>query len=988
MQLTPTQLSLLRQRPHQANLYLSIYRPKTLMAAQVSSGTYATGETTIPYYAISTGTYLNLYADLTVLVGEIPGGSEYGRIRMRSATGTYAVMAENAINWQTNQYLTFIDQIDIQAIYPRIIQDPNNQTNVIFYKDWDIAYTNQNSIYGTFPNAGPHRAGFISSGTFFFSATGTYNVLDEALTYSWIFEGGTPTGSTALTPGDVRWFTPGHYKTRLRVTSASGAIDDTYRYVSLYDRPNEGTNVPTLQWELTNLAGSRGEGGYTASFKIYENIGEVQPNAVVVIFSDNTYGSTRTNLGGNSLNNSSIVFVGYIIEDSIRFNYQESSVEFSVGSVSEIMKNTEGFSVSCESKASPSTWFQLYQMNTARAMYHYLRWHSTVLKVTDFQYTGDNRLVQYFDADRGSLYDSVDSFLRDGMLGGLTSDRQGKLWAELSTFGWQNPFASIPNYLTLQKQDWMGDPNITERRNSDMSFVELGGIIYYGVESNAFVPSLSNAPSTAPLYHGKSERKEGLIINDQLQLNQLAGNYLAFHNSQFPDISMPLNGIYTNLDIAPLERYLLVISRTDTVRNKSLEGLSYFVDSMEWKYDSVNQSFIPSISLKQIVTGTAGVTVDIPPVPPDMGYAYPSLNLPPLPVFNASGGQQIPSNGVRTVIIHDTVSGLMYTPNFDANIPTWVFNNAGLSAVQYKAINNIKVTPNGAVYVANEGSWARGDYSGENFIAYAPKLGAPFTIVASQASVEAEYPSGGFLGLFGLGARSDVSETLAYVAGSHNGTTVNDIHIHLGNYGGGFARTLLVPDLYVIYTEPGSMTFGQNTWTLLAQLSTGGGSNTSLNVFNSTATARTSVVATGGASALHIRGGISPVLYCIKQPGTQWVRSMDNGLTWQNIPASNDMGSRGACDDYGQYLVGNWSPPANKGRSSDYGTTWGSLATLPLGTTSDFGYMGGENINSQWVAVGASTVRYSPDWGNTWMNREGNLVSLFITHINLVYPVR
>lgn len=998
MYLTPSQENLLRQRPHQANLFLSIYRPKTLMAAQVASGTYSTGEITIPYYAVSTGTYLNLYADLTVLVGETPGGSEFGRIRMRSATGTYAVMAENAINWQTNQYLTFIDQIDIQAIYPRIIQDPNNQTNVIFYKDWDITYTNQNSIYGTFPNAGPHRAGFISSGTFFFSATGTTNVLGDSLTYSWLFEGGTPTGSTALTPGNVRWFTPGHYRVRLRTTSALGAVDDTYRYVSMYDRPNEGTNTPPLRWELTELSGSRNEGGYTASFKIYENLGEIQPNAIVVLFSDNYYGSTQINLGGNAINNSSIIFVGYIIGDSIKFNYQESSVEFSVGSVSEIMKNTEGFSVSCESKASPSTWFELYQMNTSRAMYHYLRWHSTVLKVTDFQYTGDDRLVQYFDADRGSLYDSVDSFLRDGMLGGLTSDRQGKLWGEINPFGLQNPFSSIPNYLTLQKQDWMGDPSITERRNSEMSFVELGGIIYYGVESNGFVPSLTNAPSTAPLYHGKSERKEGLILNDQQQLNQLSGNYLAHHNSQFPEISMPLNGIYTNLDIAPLERYLLVISQNDTVRNKSLQGLSYYVDNMEWKYDSVNQSFIPDIVLHQIVTGTAGVTVDIPPVPPDMGYAYPSLNLPPLPVFNAAGGQQIPSNGARTVIIHDTTSGphtgkgLLYTPNFDASIPTWVFMNAGLTSAQYIAINNIKVTPNGAVYVASEGRWDRGVRTTPFFIAYAPKVGAPFIIVANQDTVEAEYTTGVLLGLGGLGFRSDAPETVIYFAGEKIGDgTSNNGHIHLGSYGGGFAKPLQLTD--ITYDLFGcSFTFGQNTWGLLAYTAVGFSVALRFHTFNATATTQTALVTTGGNSSKHIRGGISGVLFNPDHSvsGQKWYRSMDNGQTWAEIPDSNDMsGPAMACDDYGQYMMGNWQAAADKGRSSDYGTTWGPLSNLPPGTTNDYGYMGGENISSQWVAIGDTTVRYSPDWGNTWMNREGNLITLLGTGaMDIVYPIR
>lgn len=970
----------MRQRPHQANLFLSIYQPKTLFACQVMSGTYNLGDLQINYMNVSTGTYLNLYEDLTFLIGSTVGGDDYGRLRMRSATGTYIVFAENAINWQQGLYLTALDQIDVVAKYPRIIQDPSNPMNVIFYKDYDIAYSNQNSIYGTFVNAGPHRAGFISSGTFFFSATGTTNLLGDSLTYSWIFEGGTPTGSTSLTPGNVKWNSPGHYKVRLRTTSSSGAVDDTYRYVSLYSRPNEGTNPPILQWELQSLSGSRAEGGYTASFKVYQDLGTVQPNAIVVIFSDDIYGSTRTNLGGNAIGNSSIVFVGYIIGDSIKFNYQTSSVEFSVGSISEIMKNAEGFSVSCESKASPSTWFELYEMNVPRAMYHYLKWHSTVLKVADFQYTGDSRLVQYFDADRTSLYDAVDTFLRDGILGELVTDRQGKLWAEISSFGLLNPFSSLSNYLTIQKQDWMNDPQITERRNSDMAFIELGGIAYYGVSSNTFSALLSNAPSVAPLYHGKSDRKEGLILTSQTQLNQLSGNYLAYNNTQFPEISISMNGIYTNLDIAPQERYFLVISPSDTVRNKSLQGISYILDSMEWKYQSAQQTFTPDIVLHQIATGTAGVTVEIPVTPPDFGYSYPSLNLPPLPtfVYNTNPvGSSIPTK----VIFHDTNKGLIYTDNFDSDNPQYITINGGLTDTQYKNINVVFVCPNGAIYAA------RCAANNTAFIARAPYVGAPFTIVEDSTTIAAKHP-GTYTNIHAIYYNPNLSESVVYILQSENGNGFTYIG-GAGSYSLGYTFTNLTTLFPTDVTEwQYRLRFSTDRWVFFGWKT--GSSDTMIYVLSQTASSLVTSYDIGGISA------ISGIMRCVGQTkqiflvgdlGFTGLKRADNNDASTLIVVSTDpdiksVGLTVAPD--GLYMMDRYGV-GNKGRSSDGGATWLFLPNLPPGNYYwAYAGMGTSVSSSRWIAAGA-VVRFSPDFGNTWLNREGDLSTVApLPNINVI----
>lgn len=645
----------LRTLPHTTKLYLSVYQPRTLLACQVNSPSIVRGARLIAFDNTSSGSYLNVDLDETMLVGTSPGQDDIGRIRVRSITSTEITVAENSISWSDNLYLTVIRQIDINAVFPRIIQNPADIEDVIFYKDYDIAYSDQNSVLGSFVNMGSHRAAFLEGGqaSLYFSATGTVNVKGDSMTYLWEFEGGTPTGSTALTPGYVAFNSTGHKRVKLTVANSSGGTDVGHRYVSIYDRPEQGSAVPILKWELGELSGSRSEGGYTASFIVRENIDQIQPNAIVILFADDSYGATEMSIGGNQQNNEKTVFVGYILGDSIQYNYRESSVEFQVGSVSEMMKIAEGFSCSVETKATPTTWFELLDMSVLRAIYHYMRWHSTVLKTTDFQFTEDDRKVQYFDADRSSLYDAIANFIQSGLVGQLTSDRQGKLWGEILPEGKTNPF-DYQTAMNILKQDWIGSPSITEQRTENLSFLELGGIAWSGVVTGTFSALITNAPDFAPLYRGKVEKTQGLILLNQEQLNSIGGHYLATRNARFPEINLSLAGNYRNLDIAPVEIVKPFIAPEDTVRNVRIQNDPYRMESMNWSYDPLKGVFVPDIVIHRIATGSAGTTVPIPDVPDDGGFGQSSgFNLPPIPALGlpAQFADAIQSTGIRAIML-------------------------------------------------------------------------------------------------------------------------------------------------------------------------------------------------------------------------------------------------------------------------------------------------------------------------------------------------
>ena len=646
-QLTDGQINQLRVRPHNTKLWLSIYQPPTIFSAQVNDGAIAKGAREIIYNNDS-GDYNDVRYGMTMYVGSSAGAMDKGKIRVKSADGSKINVAENShIDWEDDDYLTVVNFFEINAIYPRIIQDPGDETKTIWYKDYDIAYSNQNSFLGTFICMGSHYAGFLSgTGTcdVYYTSTGTNYLVSGSSSYHWLFEGGAPASSSADVPGYVTYDTPGHYTTTFIVSGSAGGVDISYRHVSIYDHPEDGTNIPILSWELLDLAGDRDGGGYLANIRLRQNIDnpDLIDGALVVIFAEDWYDMEKVSIGGNSENRETIFFVGYIIEGSIRYNWIESYVEFQVGSPTEIMKEAEGFSISVEDSRNPlddynahpemypSPWMLLLDMDVRRALYHYMRFHSTIMKCCDFQFLGTDQDIQYFDSDRSSLYDALQTLFSGALLGRVVSDRQGKIWSEIDIYAEQSPY--ITSNLAINKRDWIETPDITERLKEDVSFIEAGGIFYNpGTTTGSYTPLLCQAPGVAPSYRGNVERFQGLALSSQAHLNQIVGDLFAYKNAQYPDITLNVAGNYRNFDIAPQEKFLISIPAADTVRNVAI-NTNFFVKSLDWKYVSSNELLYPFVSFHEITDGFDADTLTIPITPPTQTGEGGTIDVPPITV--------------------------------------------------------------------------------------------------------------------------------------------------------------------------------------------------------------------------------------------------------------------------------------------------------------------------------------------------------------------
>ena len=664
MKLSNSNLSIIRQQPQSAELNFSVFQPQVLMECQINDGTGTVGRNSriIPYDSVTTGTYGDVETGMTLLVGTNTGLGDIGKIRIKSITSNEIVVSENSyINWADNQHLTILKYWEVWPIYPRIIPDPAHDEDVIFYKDWDIAYSNQNTVLGAFVCAGSHRAGWEND-SFYYTATGTYHlVVGTTLTYQWTFEGGSPATASSETPGWVSYNTPGHYVTKLKVTGSNGSEDVTYRYVSIY---NTTTHKPVTNWNTTNLSGSRGEGGFRGTVSLIDENISIEDGSVVVIWSDDWFGNSHVSLGGNADNGSKIFFAGHILDGTISISSNSSSINFDIGTISEVMRLTETYAISLESEFTPTKWFQMKDMDGRRGIYHYLKWHSTVLFLADFQWVGTDQLVKYFDTDRQSLFDAIDNYLRNALIGALVCDRQGKLWAEVGAMTYTNPPASFPTVMDIARSDWIGTPSITENLSNTVSFIEVGGVSFSGGVSGTSNAFLSQAPGDTPYGRGTPDNIPGLAISGQSQLNQVSGNVYTNRNAHHAQIDMGMSCSFRNLDIAPQETVGINIPDSDTDLGVEIVG-QYIVDAMSWSYDATNHILLPEITLLVLVTGDAGVTIVIPDLPDDGGGDTPHTHPFPFPSFTGSfGGASSPT---YTWVIRVPVVGGVPGPRLNMN---------------------------------------------------------------------------------------------------------------------------------------------------------------------------------------------------------------------------------------------------------------------------------------------------------------------------------
>ncbi len=610
---------LLGTRPQQTEVHFDIFNPATVLSATVNDSDAAQGDRVITYDN-AMGDFNDVKPGMTLYADE-----EF--IRVVSATSTTITVAENDyIVWADNLEFTIRAFFLPWGVLPRITIDSNNI--VTFFKDFDIEYSNQNSVLDPVVHMGPNAAALLDPTVdVFYTSDGSFDPNGSGLsTFSWNFEGAQITGTSSAIPGNVTYDTPGDFITTLTVTNDAGKTFTAHRHIMI-------RNASRSQWGLNSLEGNRASGSWQASLWVRNDVSDVVDGALIVLYTTDFYGTTEQSIGGNAQGRSSTLFVGYIYGESIRYDATDNIVTFTVFGLGAYLNTLETMSATLEDKATATTWNEMTSLNIDRALFGFMRWQTNIMEVADVIYSDNTFPVQFIDFARGPILASLRNLVMSAIKGLVNSDAQGTLFIEEDVQLVDVSSRSIPTTMELSRQFWMNEPEITHRKRRVQSFLELGGILYSGA-TGTFAAMLSGAPGITPSYFGSASREHGLIIGPtgQTFLNNFTGNVYALRNNPFPEVTFEMAGSIRIFDIAPQEFTQIRLTAEDTFSSVVWDPKRFLPLRVEYIYNPEAFSLLPTVSYEIESDGPPGETIVIPPTPEWDPPELPEIPIQPIPV--------------------------------------------------------------------------------------------------------------------------------------------------------------------------------------------------------------------------------------------------------------------------------------------------------------------------------------------------------------------
>ena len=616
--------------PHKIIPHLSVFKPVELYCGTVT-GAPAMGASLITVVNVS-GSLADVDAalpDLMVYVGDSCGTHEKSKRRIRSRAGQVLTLDENSVEWANGDVITIVLSYDLWAVFPYV-----NPDTLVFYKDRDIVYSDQNELMNPVAIMGPHRATFLDGPTVVFNlvASDSYAVSVGATIFSiaWTATGGSIANAADPTT-TITFNAPGTYIITLTVTDSNAKTQMTRRVYFVHERT--GAYAPYSDFDFERSPeGSWDDGGWNCAVRIKGDADqdEFPDNALCILWAEMFWDEEEHYIvdGYNS------VLVGYIISESITKEMDTGFVVFEIATIHKMLKNARCFSVSLEYDASPDTWWKMDDLTVGRAVHHVWRWHSTLFYVTDVFLpilTSNTELLKAVDDfEGGNLYSIIDAFTyQHSIFAHVVCNKHGQVYVEqdFAMLDAVDRAAGTVSVL-LSDRDRRGpaDVDFARKTPDNVSHAIISGTAYDGTTA---IPVIAQAPGYIPSPWGENQASfERLVLENQIYANMIAGRVIAVANEPIQDVSIPLAGNWISaLDVIPQNWVQLNVQAADTKRDISLEDY-YHLRNIVSEISINGGSCLIDINLAPESFGPDGV-----PGPYPSDWPWPTFPLPDLPEF-------------------------------------------------------------------------------------------------------------------------------------------------------------------------------------------------------------------------------------------------------------------------------------------------------------------------------------------------------------------
>lgn len=947
---TSPELAYLRTAGQWTKLYLAIFTPTTQYSARLSAVPSSNDRVVSVTFTGGSGTLANVRAGMMLYVGSTAGAYDLGvaRIRKTPIAGTFYVGEESDIAWSTvvsgGIYLTVVNDFDLWAKHINTVSD------TVFYMDYDVTYTDQNTVFDPIPIMGGHRVVKLTGSTVstIFNFSNSYVIGSTISSYSCVAAtASASSGMTTSTP-TITFNTPGWHAIYLTVTAANGKTFTGVRFVYVYS----AASMPSTVFQLGNCSVDYDTGGWSFEVTMQDEISltNIPERAMCILFAEEYYGDTSVSIG-QLAGCENIIAVGRIADEKININPEQSEITFRVQGWQHWFQQVYAFPTGViATTTTPTDWDHMQSPTVDKVAFRLLHWGSNATQIMDVYLTNDTRLASELISPASNLWAQLQELAFATIQARTGVDRFGRLFVEVEPQLVPVASRTYATVMTITKADYYGSVNVDRVVVSPTGNVDLSGVV---VDSSANGNSLySYSPGHVFKHFGGTEIIDRFLLSTQALSNQITGLMLGWRNNPYPSSEFTLSANNRMVDCFPRQRVGWSIATGDSPRGFALSGFfiprrveflwdaeSNFLETgVTLEYESVEQ-----ISSNGDIPGSGTGDVSVPPAAP-FSPDLPDFSSIILPIDAAGLGEAYPPKWIG----HDTSHGFIYTIDFNSASPTYLSMNAGLSpTVDPNSANWIGVCPNGAIYV---GRMSTDSGAGAGWLARASALGQPWSLVTVPSQ-----------SIWTAAINPTVPEQVGFL--SRNASNVQTFHV--GTYAS-FNTGVVIA----------SSNFGGRPHSL-SYFAPGGWLLTRFDFFTKINAAGTAITSSGtktGIGLAHIRAGSTNLLYI---ETTNVGYSLDNLTTgvnnWATPTGINIVHDSSGiqylqfdCDPTGRFIMTAVDSLGSKNKSSDYGATWASLASLPPGGSFwCFAYAGMRGTLPQFLAA-SSILRATPDFGSTW----------------------
>lgn len=667
--LTADEKTLLETHPHVCKLHLLVDNPDPIFTAVVNQSTFSAPKMSIAY---DDGSGSGVIAGMTLILGTAAGGRDLGKVRVKActggATGTITV-AENSgdVAWADNAHISILPVFEAWSVFPRVTYTGGVEN---WFKDYNEDFVNnahgQTRQIAPVAIMGPPAVAFLDGATIdvdyvgeysYTRAIGYYGSGDMGLsaTCVWSMAGGTPSSKTtlgtAVSPHTISYNAAGRYLTSLTVTNDQGGANAKshtgYRYTHIL--PRTGAGAPYTDFKFTDLRGDHRSGGWKTKLRVYgdADISEFPDEVEVIIFAEEWFGDTKQSIGGYP-GRENIKLRGWIIGETVKVDFDPEGgryVEFDVVTIDGIMKARNAFPTTVEdgrnipgdtggNGSEVTEWFKMYRLQIDRAAYYLLKWHTTLMQMTDINILGDNTNIAAQDFPSGSIYRQLDDYSASVCMGRVLSDKQSSIFIDRDAqYRIGDARTNIVELMKLEKDTHLReDMTFPRKQISPVKFVECAGVHWDG---RSATPIIGQAPGGCPLQDGQDLFIKGLALDSPSEANDTAG-YVLDERNTWKGVRLKLAGNYSFCDIAPQAWFTMDIAAADNKRGIVWTDEKIITRSVVLSYDPKAATILTEIEIDSEATGSTGVTGDYeppegPPAPPGVepwkipgwnGFAY------------------------------------------------------------------------------------------------------------------------------------------------------------------------------------------------------------------------------------------------------------------------------------------------------------------------------------------------------------------------------